>query len=726
VATTAIAQPKRRQPKADDPGTRSLNAMLRWRFHWTLARLPADQAQALRFLPALLQASFASPPLRGEAPGISRLKFRRSWSVLARAFGLPPPLSMQRAKGAIEALILVPRGEALEVFALVASDLPAGFRARAQERLTAAKNALGAAGRHIELKLTDLGTVDGTNFDSMLSMGALIAGSPPPLFYNAAHPAKALPLPSAAILAERAPTPMASLALMLLLGTNPPSALEVTRQAAQEKINARQLSDPSFFCARWASQATGREQLVMTALFWSKVKPRSTGVLMPKELMEAGRELTMLAARSVLRLPVSASRTLRARLRRDVIGVGLPRALLPALGQCKLKLLPAPVPVGRVFEIRSSDGAVLGRGRTGTQARIRALALTTAAGIAPSLENKLAARLAKPINGPTLHAIVETYEIPGPPFDPLNRGPSRAIGIVSATAVLLRDNARPTAFQLTADELLLRICNDTLRGREIEVAPSTPDGQPAAARLARVVALIQKKGGLPAAIEAGGAVLIPKKGRMTRVSLHLFARRPIACNTDPEAFDLSLSPERGARNSGGFAIPGAIACRVFQSDADPNIACVLSQDSNSRLLREEVPLERLEDHLREGQEILRGCTPPAPLASRLADGIEMLLLRHRRTVASMPINVGGAMPFGLWLEIGGEKLQMAQPGGWAAAAQAILSRLPMGDEPVLRISRVETTEKGAPGSAIGRLYIRAMVLRRLQIHLRKQLALIGT
>ena len=171
-------RPGRADPKADDASTRTLNAVLRWRLRWTLSRLPAEQVQALRFLPARsCKPASATPPLRGEAPGISRLKFRRRWSTLARTFGLPPPSSMQRAKAAVEALLLIPRGETIEVIALVANELPGPARVRAQERFAVARTALGAAGRTIDLKLVDLQSIDEEQFQSILTLGSLLAGS---------------------------------------------------------------------------------------------------------------------------------------------------------------------------------------------------------------------------------------------------------------------------------------------------------------------------------------------------------------------------------------------------------------------------------------------------------------------------------------------------------------------------------------------------------------------
>jgi len=696
--------------------------MLRWRLRWTLARLPAEQANALRFLPALLQASFASPPLKGEAPGIARLKFRRSWSTLARAFGLPPPSSMQRAKGAIDAVFAVPRTDGMDLYALLAQPLPPPARARVVERLTAAQAALGPAGRNFDLKLFDPNTLDEEQFESIIALGSLVAGAPQPSFFTVTNPAGNPVLTIPATLAERAPTPLSTLALMLQVGAKPVPPVEVVRKALTEKVSPRQLADPSVFCSRWAGTATGNEPLLATILTWANGTANAEDRPQPGEILRVGRQITLLCARAVHRCPMPAAKNLRMRFRRDVVGAGLPAALLPALGQCKLRFSPAPVKVDANHEVRLTDGTVLGRGHTAIQARIRALALVTAAGY--PTESKLAARLAKNTTTPTLHLIVETDESPGAPSDAKNSASQRPFGVVGATALLLRVGYRPTALRLNGAEAVRQLAEDALKAREIEVIPLMPEGQPAAARLSRVVTLMQKRGAHPAAVAAGGIVLLEHDGRMRRIPMHNFAKRPTACTTDPEAFDLSLSPERGARSSGTFAIPNAIDCRVFQ--LNDTTACVLSRDDKGRLLREEVPLDRLEDHLREGQEILRAGVPAAPLAARLSDGMEMLLLRHRRALFALGIVIGGELPFGLWAEIAGARVQLSRPGGWAGVAQAIMSMLPMGAEPHLKIVRCDITEKGEAAAPISRLYARAMVLRRLAIHMRKQMGLIGT
>ncbi len=713
--------PVKRAQKKDEGGIRALTAMLRWRLRWMLSRLPAEQANALRFFPAMMQASFASPPLKLEAPGIARLKFRRSWTTLARVFGLPPPSSMQRAKGAIDAVFAIPRSDGVDLFAVLATPLPPRARQAIVDRIAAAQAVLGPIGRTIDCKLVDPNTIDEPTFQAIMSLGVLLAGLPPASFFTATNPAVQTPLPIAAMLAERATTPLAALSLMLMVGEKHSPPLAVVQKGLADKISARLLSDPSVFCARWASQSPSAGALLSNVLKWTDPHAAAEDRPPPGEILRVGRELVLLCARSIHRCPIADSKALRARFRRDVISGGLPAALLPVLGQCKLRFSPAPVLVNANHEVRLTDGTVLGRGHSAIQARIRALALVTAAGY--PTESKLAARIAKNTVTSTLHLIIETDESTGGQAETVNTSPERPFGVVGATALILRVGYRPTALRLNGAETVRAIAESALRNREIEVIPLMAEGQPATARLSRVVTVMQKRGSYPAAIAAGGIVLLEREGRVRQIPMRNFARRPTVCNTDPESMELSLSPERGARSSGAFAIPNAIDCRVYQ--VTETTACVLSRDDKGRLMREEVALNRLEDHLREGQEILRAGVPAAPLAARLSDGMEALLMRHRRTVYAMPVTIGGDLPMKMWMEIDGTRIQLSRRGGWDAAAQTILSKLPDGVEANLKITRAEITERGEQAKPISRLYARAMVLRRIAIHLRKQTGLIG-
>jgi hypothetical protein len=172
----------------------------------------------------------------------------------------------------------------------------------------------------------------------------------------------------------------------------------------------------------------------------------------------------------------------------------------------------------------------------------------------------------------------------------------------------------------------------------------------------------------------------------------------------------------------GLANPGLVESRVYQvSDA---LACVLTCDSAGRLLREEIRLAQVEDHLREVREVLRSATPPAMLAVRLADQLETVLRMHQRLLPPLPIAVGGALPHGLWVEVAGERIDTALRGGWTSLAQAVLAQVQSGAEARISIERVAVTgPKGRELLApLFQIYARSLVLRRLAGYLRRELS----
>jgi hypothetical protein len=208
-----------------------------------------------------------------------------------------------------------------------------------------------------------------------------------------------------------------------------------------------------------------------------------------------------------------------------------------------------------------------------------------------------------------------------------------------------------------------------------------------------------------------------------KYALRRFGARPVACQVDPEAFDLALSPERAGRQAlSGLPNPGLVECRVYQvTDA---LACVLTCDSAGRMLREAIRLDQVEDHLRELREVLRAATPPAMLAVRLADQLETVLRMHRRLLPSLQLAVGGALPHGLWVEVAGERIDVALRGGWSSLAQAVLAQVQSGAEARISIERVAVTgPKGRELLApLLQIYARSLVLRRLRAQLRRELS----
>lgn len=710
---------------ADEAEQRALAAVLRWRARPLLARLGGELAAAARLAPVLLQASLPHPLLRAEAPGVvGQQRFRRSWGGWARQCGLPPPLSMQKGRGLIDAVVLLQRSAGALVLVFATPGLRAPVRAKVTERVVAASSVLGAGGRPLEVRLAPEGPLADLERDECLLFGALLAGALPPALADE-RPA-ADPRALAVELAVRAPNEVAAMALMLLAAQAGPPVVRALRTALGAGIPSQRLAEPAEACVRWAGPATGQGALLETLLGWSRLAAGADGDRpSTSELMTGGRTLALACAAAVRTVPAARAAALRTRLRHQVIGPGLPRVLLPLLAGDELRFEPAALEKRRGYKVRTADGTVFGNGRTLMQARVRALALRATGQRAPAGSSALNAlieqRLARPIEKPTLFMIVEPVNRPGPPFDPLNRGPERAIALLSATAVRLHPGGRPSASRLRPIDAVRRLCQDAIAGLELEVVALTPDGSAVVARLLRVAALAKKSKQHPVAIEVGGEVLAPHDGRMRRFPLRTFARRPVGCAPDPEAFDLALSPERGLRAHGGPAQPRLLEMRVYQ--VSDTLGCVLTCDSSGRMLRQELRLDRIEDHLREARELLRACNPPALLAARLADQLETVLQMHTRALPPLVLSVGGALPRGLWVDYGGERFQLSSRGELSAAAQALLSSVQQGGEARLSIEKVTVSlPDREPAPPLLQLYARSLVLRRLGAQLRRELS----
>ena len=704
---------------------RALAAVLRWRARPLLKQLGADLATAARLLPVLLQASLPHPLLRAEAPGVVGVqRFRRSWSAWARLCGLPPPLSMQKGRGQIDAVIALKKNAGALVLVFASPGLRAPVRAKVAERVAAANTVLTSGGRAIEVRLVAEGPLAGLEREECLLFGALLAGAFPPALAEEEPVADARAV--AAELALRAPDDVAAMALMLLSAAAGPPLVLALRSSLAAGIPARRLAEPAEASLRWAGPPTGQGALLETLLDWSrwaagKVGPPPAIAL----VMATGRALALACAQAVRKLPRSGSAALRKRLRHQVFGAGLPRVLLPLLASDELRFEPAALERRRGYKVRTADGTVFGSGRTLMQARVRALALRAAGHRAPAGSSALNAlieqRLARPVEEPTLFLIVEPAQKPGPPFDPLNRGPERSIALQSATAVRLRPGSRPSAWRLRPIDAVKRLCQDAIAGLELEIVALTPEGSAVVARLLRVAALVKKSKQQPIAIQAGGEVLSPHGGRMRRFPLQRFARRPVGCAPDPEAFDLALSPERGLRSAAGPSQPRLLEIRVYQ--VSDTLGCVLTCDSGGRMLRQELRLDRVEDHLREVRALLRSCSPPALLAARLADQLETVLQLHSRPLPPLVLSVGGVLPRRLWVDYRGERFELSARGGLAATAQALLSSVQQGGEARLSIEQVAVAlPDGSLAPPLFQLYARSLVLRRLGLQLRRELS----
>jgi hypothetical protein len=368
---------------------------------------------------------------------------------------------------------------------------------------------------------------------------------------------------------------------------------------------------------------------------------------------------------------------------------------------------------------------VLGRGATPVQARVRALSLLSAAALEAVLEHAeppwraLAGRLAPRRERPTLLLVVEPAIPSGPPFDPINRGPTRALGFPGALEVRLGPGRRPVGRVLTGDEAVDRLVREVLAGTAVEVVPSRSEAHPVAARLTQLAALVRDvPGRVPVALEAGGRVLLARGTTLRRFPLDRFLARPRTFLPDPDAPDLALAP--GERRPVGLSSAGLVECRA--SLVDDQRAAVLYTDAAQGWFREVVFLSELEEHLRDARTVIQQAAPGAMLAVRLSDGVEPALRRVGRAGSPVPVAVRGQLPHDVQVEVGGERYGgTTGAAGWHEAAMAVLARWPRSGDGRLSVNAVTVQACGKRGVGLLALYARSVALRRLRFFLVREL-----
>jgi hypothetical protein len=733
-------------PRTDDEASaRRLAAVLRWRARLVLRAVPPATARAIRFLPATLQTSFPYPGLRDEPPGIHGVQVGRGWAALAAGFGLPAPVATRRGRRVIDAILVTLGEDGVVGWAIPAQDASNDEIRRLDQRVERIRSVLG---NYLDLAVLD-GAVPGS-VPRLAAFGALIAGRLPPSFWPGADGAEPLDAKAIGYLALDAPTPFTTLALALLAGGSAPAPVAGLRAATGDGVPALALADPELFCALWAGGAAGKATELLRLLelatanrtsrrFASKLgepdgprwrrEPRNAA-----RVVALGRALALAAVRAASRAPSACRPALAARLRREAIEPGVPSFLLPAVARglrdAEIRTpedLPPPVPEGRAFVVTDGAGKVLARGGSAEQARLRARALAARAvgwSVPPggsAAIRALAQALAHPPPRRAIVVAVEPAEVPGPPFDPLNRGPDRRLGFGTSYAIVLRPGRRPTARRLVPERLVDRLVGEALAGSAVELAAAQGAAEPAASRLDRLLrqATAENDPRRPPAVEAGGRIYL-LGARPRRFSLGRFAARPLACAPDPEAPDLGV----GGRLAGSGAIPkDRLECRVTRAGSDR--VALLYVDERDHVLREEIPLSALERHLRDTQALLREPPKPVALALRVGPGFDGVAGLGKPVDIEVEVEVTGELPFGLAVRIRGERFGAGAPLGWRAAALAVLAGRPPGATGRVRVTAVTVGVAGRPAGGLLRLYARSLAVRRIEAHVRTQLRLKG-
>jgi hypothetical protein len=753
---------------------RALTALLRERAHDLPRTLPPRLAAAARLLPALLHASFDQRPLDADAPGVAGIHYRRRWSSLARAFGLPPPCRAQRGRCLVEAVLVLPLAGALRVLAMVPAGLAPEDLGAVQERLEGVQQILTAAGAPVRAVLLDPAQLgrDQESCHRLIAFGALLAGRLSPATWKVLEAGRR-PLPTlvTSALAASAPAPLATLALTLMTRAPCPGPLDAALALLAGGMTPRHLADPETFCVRWAGLVPGlRELLQETLLLTGYEKPRGVvraeihvepivgraGARPPPQVTQALASKTDLARlvthgrvlAHACAVAIRASRLGRVdrfteRLWREALGPGMPRVLLPVLGirlaeEAELgRLRLDPVRVGRGYDVRLADGTLLGRGANPVQARVRALGVVAAAEAArprtgeptgtssvfsglDATWREVGRQLVRPREHSTLMVLVVSGggARPGPPMDLLNRGPERDLEFDGALAVLLVPGRRPSGSMLAAAETVQAVIRRAQAGASLEMLAASSAARPVAARLARIAALLRDPSMTgPVAIEAGGRVLVAHGTGTRTFPLERFATRPRVFTPDPDAPDISIST--GERQSLRSRQPGVVQCRVVAVSAQA--AALLYADDSGAHLREEVPLAELEERLRDAREIVRAATPQAALAVGLSEDLEPAVRRAGPPGERIEVVVSGALPF-VEVEIAGGRFGGASPLGWGAAAEALLASWPAGGEGMLGVSAVTATARGARLPPLLALYAGSLARRRLRTHLARAMA----
>ncbi len=723
-----------------------MTAMLCWRRRWLARHLAPRDYQAVQLLPVLLQANFSHRELRGDPPGVAGVKSQRRWAPLARAFHLPPPSGSQRGRRMISALLAIPGREGVDTFAVLDPALGPRELDRVRARLEVAQSLLRAEG--VKLTLQPLSLADRTTARvplGLLPFGALLAGGLGLDFWDrVAAPHLVEDQAEISDLWQRSPTPLTRLMLMYLAPVGGPPPFPSLWRLLGQGVRPKDLQDPDWFCTLWAAETTRRPgalfelagQVASAATRRLALRHAGHGgtdeLLEPRAVLAIGRAIGLELARAIRPVNPPLGGPLRRALRRDVLSAGCPTVLLGALGRSLARTRPANNAPGwlteehhgGVTEVFAPGAASLGIGSRPEQAWARALFLLfrslgapSAIPDAPPMFQRLGPRLFKPCEQRTLAVVARAEEIPGPPHDPLNRGPDRQLAVREALVVTLLPDGRPSARSVAPSEAAQTLILEAGAGTAVEVIAADADSEVTAARLGRVAGRCRNHAlEIPLTLEVGGRALAFEPDRpLRRFPVASYASRPRSFAADPEAWDFG-----GAVGAGRVSRTGgrAIDCLVWALDETQ--ACVWYSTADGLHLRETAPIASLEKHLEEGQRLARQSDPPMVMTLRAAPDVAARVARCDPFLDNVvTVDIRGRLGLGLTIELGGEQFGAGTGLGFRAAAEAMLSRWPPGIFGHLKVGAMDVDCGARQQSALHRLYARSIVYRRLRAHIRR-------
>lgn len=748
--------PDERGPARGDARTRQLMSLFRARLRVLRHALDDTMLAAVEVLPALFHATFPWPQLKTEPPGVEGVRASLRWMKLARQFDLPAPVGIQRERRLIAALLVTPRSDGLDVHVVPTPNLTPGDEQRIATRARAVETLFRR--RLLPISITPTGPsaqpYDSASRSRLISTGVLLAGRLPDVFFGATGPTID---PLASEPWRTAPTAFSRTLGLLALEAWPTGETaeleEMADFAHAVEMPIAAFSDPDLFTAARAALRSKTPGLPFAVCAFTAPHPRvrraahrlarhfGPSLPLPESwdeppladaIVTLGRALSVELARVVRRISaVEEQRHLRAVLTHEVLAGGLPRVVLGPLRAALARVrkgseVPPLTEVHHrgAIEIRLPKGGVLGRGHDRPQAWVRALTVISHVLERPWVPpgghgtwRRLTTRLTEPVARRSLVIKVQPRPLDGPPYDPLNRGRWRDVAFDRSLVVSLRPRGRPSARDVEPHQLPVMVIRETLAGSAIDFAAHDTDSQSVEARLTRLARRVRATvpHGKTLAVELAGFVYLVSQERLKKVPFECFARRPLKVSLDFEAPDLG-APASQSREVP--AVPGQIQSLVWSGE--DSTAHVLYLDETGLIFREEVPLPNVEAHLSEAQRLLRAGTTCA-LAVRAADEAVMQALATTG-VPDVPLTIRGNLPFDLEVELDGERYGGKTKLSWAAAALATTAKWPLGTRGRIVVEALDiTVGRGAderPPSGLERLVARALVLRKLDAHIR--------
>ncbi len=413
-----------------------------------------------------------------------------------------------------------------------------------------------------------------------------------------------------------------------------------------------------------------------------------------------GQALSRALLVALKKKPIVDRPEFRAWLKRELLPGRITACLLPSMRERLPDVPRRKAPTLTVAasssgtELRLDATEAFAEARTAPQARVRALLLAHALwGHLPSTWlpdaawRKLASKLTTDCARPTVWFALD------------------ADG--GALLLYLRSGREPRLRAISSEAVIERVMAAAAQGHAVEVIATTSGRELEAARLMKLAWSAGTHRGLPLAAHAGGRVIELRDGRFRRYAPERFHAKPRRVVVLDE-----LSWSKSAR-----ALGAAVECDVRLEGEQ----ALLAWSAGGIVFRERVPLDVVERHLKSALRICAESPERSKLVLRLDERIERHIKAGRvQNAPSFTAVLRGSLPSGLELELLGQRFEGSE---LKAAAETMLSALPVGVRGHLDVVSARVGVGQVNGDALHQLYARSLVTRRLRSYVASLVAL---